>query len=425
MPQRLADRRELEAHQAARLAALVERTLVGNRFYRDKWLPAGLNRFVPQSLDDLKNLPFTTKDELLADQERHPPYGTALNFPPETYTRIHQTSGTKGKPLRWLDTPESWEWMLGCWRQIYALAGIGAGERIFFPFSFGPFLGFWTAFDAAAKLGCLCLPGGGLSTLARLRMTIDHQVGVLCCTPTYAIHLAHAAEEAGVDLATEARVHTLIVAGEPGGNIPATRARIERAWNARVIDHSGLTEVGPLATESKARPGGLYILEADYIAEVLDPATGEPTPPGEIGELIVTNLGRVGSPLFRYRTGDLVRPNPPKPDDELPFVWLEGGILGRRDDMVPLRGNNFYPSSLEAVLRRFDEILEYRIEIDTTSPLAELHVELEPTPAAPSSLAARVAQTIRDELLFRADVTLVPPGTLPRFEMKASRVRRK
>lgn len=413
------DRPQLEAHQSARLDVLLRQTWRANPFYRAKWQAAGLG----PDVRELARYPLTTKDELVDDQAANPPYGTCLSEPIERYVRLHQTSGTKGSPIRWLDTPESWAAMLGCWRQIYELAELAAGERIFFPFSFGPFLGFWTAFDAATQLGYLAIPGGGLSTLARLRMTIDHQAGALCCTPTYALHLAQAATEAGIDLAKEARVRTIIVAGEPGGSIPATRARIESAWNARVIDHSGLTEVGPLATEARARPGGLYLLEADYIAEILDPTTHSPTKPGDIGELIVTNLGRLGSPLVRYRTGDLVREGPADP--VIPFRWLAGGILGRRDDMVPLRGNNFYPSSLEAVLRRFAEVVEYRVEIDTTSPLAELRVEVEPTPGADANLAVRLAQTIRDELLFRAEVTLVPPGSLPRFEMKASRVVRK
>jgi phenylacetate-CoA ligase len=414
-----ADRSQLEAHQTARLDTLLRHSWRSNAFYRAKWQAAGLG----PDVTDLSRYPFTTKSELVEDQAAHPPYGTCLSEPLDRYTRLHQTSGTHGKPLRWLDTPESWAWMLDCWRQVYAFAEVPAGERVFFPFSFGPFLGFWTAFDAATQAGYLAIPGGGLSTLARLRMTIDHQVGALCCTPTYALHLAQAAHDAGIDLTKEARVRTILVAGEPGGSIPATRARIESAWNARVIDHSGLTEVGPLAGEARARPGGMYLLEADYIAEILDPVTPTPTRPGDIGELVVTNLGRLGSPLVRYRTGDLVREGPADPG--APFRWLEGGILGRRDDMVPLRGNNFYPSSLEAVLRRFPEVVEYRVEIDTSSPLAELRVEVEPTPTADAGLGERLARTIRDELLFRAEVTLVAVGSLPRFEMKASRVVRK
>jgi len=414
-----ANRADIEAQQMARLASLFVELQRTNRFWQAKW--AGLAALEVKSLAELERLPLTTKAELIADQECYSPYGTNLTFPRDAYTRLHQTSGTKGKPLRWLDTPESWEWMLGCWRQIYEKAGVGRGERIVFPFSFGPFLGFWTAFDAAASIGCLAIPGGGLSTGARLSLLIDNQATVLCCTPTYALHLAQAAREDGIDLPGRAKVKTLIVAGEPGGSIPATRARIEEAWNARVIDHTGLTEVGPLATECVERPGSLEVLEGDYIAEVRDPATLAPTPPGEIGELIVTNLGRRGSPLLRYRTGDLVRPEWPSHG----FLRLAGGVLGRVDDMIPLRGNNFYPSGLEAVIRRFPEVVEYQVEVDTRNPLAELHIDVEPAANAGAGLAERIVRAIRDDLLFRADVTIVAGGSLPRFEMKASRVKRR
>lgn len=415
-----ASREEIEAVQAERLSSLLADLWDRNRFWRAKWSEVGLKSVEVRSLRDLELLPLTTKTELLADQERHPPYGTNLTEPIEAYTRLHQTSGTKGRPLRWLDTPESWNWLLGCWRQIFAKAEVGKNDRVFFPFSFGPFLGFWTAFDAAISMGCLAIPGGGLSTGARLHLLIENQATAVCCTPTYALHMAMAAREANIDLAAS-NVRTIIVAGEPGGSIPATRARIETAWNARVIDHTGLTEVGPLATECRDRPGSLDVLEGDFIAEIRDPATLAPTAPGDVGELIVTNLGRRGSPLIRYRTGDLVRPHWPGEG----FLRLEGGVLGRVDDMIPLRGNNFYPSSLEAVVRSFPEVVEYQVEVDTTSPLAELRIDIEPVPNAPPDLATRIARAIRDELLFRADITLVEQGKLPRFEMKAQRVKRK
>ena len=145
----------------------------------------------------------------------------------------------------------------------------------------------------------------------------------------------------------------MVVAGEPGGSIPATRSRIERGWGARVFDHSGMTEIGPMAIECPANPAGLHVLEDDYIAEVIDPETTQPVAPGQIGELVLTNLGRRGSPLLRCRTGDLVRVNPGQPCAcGVRFARLDGGILGRCDDMIHLRGNNVYPSALEVALRR-------------------------------------------------------------------------
>ena len=358
-------------------------------------------------------LPFTTKAELLADQQVNPPYGSALTYPIIRYARMHQTSGTTtGRPLRWLDTPESWDWMLGCWRRIFELIGLRSDDRLCFAFSFGPFLGFWTAFESASRAGYFVLPGGGLSSSARLRFLLDHSATVVFCTPTYALHLAEVAAADGIDLASSS-VRMLVVAGEPGGSIPATRKRIESSWGARVIDHSGMTEIGPMAVESVDQPGGLAVLEGDYIAEVTQPdAQG-------IGELVVTNLGRIGSPLIRYRTGDLVKPL----TESNGKVRLEGGILGRVDDMIHVRGNNIYPAAIEAVVRRFAEIAEFRLVVDRRGSLTNLRIEIECMPSADESvLVDHVAKALKDELLFRADVVRVPPGTLPRFEMKAHRI---
>jgi phenylacetate-CoA ligase len=393
-----------------RLAELLRTILPTHRFYARKF--AGL------PLDDWQKLPFTTKDELLANQAEHPPYGELLTYPLERYTRLHQTSGTRGAPLRWLDTPESWERMLDCWRKMFAIVGVTAADRLLFAFSFGPFLGFWTAFEAASRLGCLCLASGGLSSGARLRMLLDNRATVVLCTPTYALHLAEFAREHGVRIEG---VRCLIVAGEPGGSIPATRARIEKAWNARVFDHCGMTEIGPLAIECPAAPGGLHILEDDYFAEVL-PLDGQSNPANREteGELVLTNLGRVGSPLIRYRTGDLVRVDPTPCPCGRKGMRLAGGILGRTDDMIAIRGNNFYPSALENVLRRFAEVVEYRVTIDRQTALAEMRIEIEAM--AGPDLTKRIVDAIRDELMFRAEVALVAPGTLPRFEMKAQRI---
>jgi phenylacetate-CoA ligase len=420
VPQDHLDRHALEILQRERLRALLDEILPANPFYARKL--AGCTADSIGSLEDLQRLPFTTKSELLADQENHPPYGQMLTYATSRYNRLHQTSGTLGRPLRWLDTPQSWNWMLDCWEQMYRIAGIRADDRLFFPFSFGPFLGFWTAFDAAARRGALCLPGGGMSSGARLRFLLENQATVVLCTPTYALRLAEVAREERINLA-DAPVRAIIVAGEPGGSIPATRARIEAAWGARVFDHSGLTEVGPAAIECPNNPGGLHILEADYLLEVVDPAQATPVKPGQAGELVLTNLGRWGSPLIRYRTGDLVQVDPRPCPCGLAYVRLQGGILGRTDDMIYLRGNNLYPGALEAVIRRFADVAEYRVQVHQNGSLAELRIELEPVPSAlGKALAQQVGRAIRDELLFRAEVTAVAPGTLPRFEMKAQRV---
>ena len=405
---------DLRAAQLAHVRELLAAVLPGNAFYARKF--AGL------ITDDFANLPFTTKAELAADQAAHPPYGTNLTFAVERYSRLHQTSGTStGQPLRWLDTAESWEWVLGCWREYFRLMGLKPGDRLFFPFSFGPFLGFWSAFDAAARSGFLSIPGGGMSSSARLKCLLEHRCTVLFATPTYALHLGEVAAKEGIDLPGSS-VRAVVVAGEPGGNIPATRERIEAVWGARVFDHYGMTEVGPVAVEADDGPGQMYLLESEYLAEVVEPATGAVVPDGATGELVLTNFGRVGSPLIRYRTGDLVRIATDSDASGRTWRRLDGGILGRADDMIHVRGNNLYPSAIEAIVRRFPEVAEYRLHVDQSNPLADLRIEVEPTSGDGRALAETIGRAVRAELLFRVEVTAAPPGSLPRFELKARRV---
>ncbi len=344
-------RDQIHAAQLASLQKLLGEVAASNAFYGPRLRAAGLGGDV-ESLADFARLELTTKSQVIDDQLAHPPYGSNLTYPMARYTRYHQTSATTGTPMRWLDTNESWAWMVSNWRQVYEAAGVGAADRVLFAFSFGPFLGFWTAFEAAAQIGCLCLPGGGLSSAARLKMLLDNHVTVLCCTPTYAIRLAEAAGESGIDL-TQSAVRLIIVAGEPGGSVPATRQLISERWNgARVFDHHGMTEVGPVTYECPEQPGVLHVIETSYLAEVIDPQTLEPVPGGETGELVLTTLGRIGSPLLRYRTGDLVRGETAGAcacgRSEMRLV---GGILARVDDMVVVRGVNVFPTAIDQIIR--------------------------------------------------------------------------
>jgi len=425
-------RADLERAQSARLAGLVAEVLPRNRFWQAKFALAGVQANGIQSLDDLPRLPFTTKAEILADQAARPPYGSNLTYGIADYSRLHQTSGTTGTPLRWLDNRVSWDWILGCWDQLFGLMGLRRDDRLFFPFSFGPFLGFWAGFEGANRLGNLCIAAGGMSSPARLNLLLENRATIVCCTPTYALRLAEVAAEQKIDLAASP-VRAILVAGEPGGNIPATRRRIEAAWGATVVDHWGMTELGPLAIESLDEPGGLYVLETECIAEVIDPQTERPVPPGTEGELVITNLGRAGSPLIRYRTGDRVRAGVPSVSKDPAqirshLLFLPGGILGRTDEMITIRGNNLYPAALEDVIRDFDGIAEFRIELRTVKAMQHVKIEIEPTTALDASsvakLADQVAETIKSRWHFQAEVVAVATGSLPRFEMKGRRFHR-
>jgi len=416
-------RKAVLAHQHRRLRTLLAAIHGGNRFYTRKLDDAGVRLDALRFPDDLHTLPLTTKHELAADQEAAPPWGTAHTEPIDRYTRYNQTSSTTGRPLRWLDTNESWQWALDCWKAVYRAARIGAADRVFFPFGFGPFLGFWTAFDAGSQIGALCVPGGGMSSLARLGLVEIVRPTVICCTPTYALRLAEVARTAGaIDLA-HSGVRVVIVAGEPGGSIPATRTQIERGWGARVIDHHGLTEVGPVSFECWEAPGNMHLNECEFICEVLDPDTAEPVPDGELGELVVTNLGRTASPVIRYRTRDIVRlEREPCPCGRT-LTRAEGGILSRADDMVCVRGVNVYPTAIEAVVRRFPGIVEYRTTVSACDTLHSLTIEIELGPGAPdqTTVATQLTQSLHEAMGLTVPVRVVAPEMLPRFEMKANR----
>ncbi len=426
------DRVSLEERQLARLRTLLKTVMGSNSFWQERladFVRAGEKNAGIESLKDLQSFPMTTKTDLVDDQSQRPPYGTNLTFGRNDYSRLHQTSGTTtGTPMRWLDTPESWQWFLNSWAQIFRMVGLTSEDRLCFPFSFGPFIGFWAAFEGANRLGNLCLAGGGMSSQQRLSLITDNQSTILCCTPTYALRLAEVAAEQGGDLAAGS-VRMLIVAGEPGGSIPSIRSRIESAWGARVIDHWGMTEIGALGVECAENPSGLHILESECIAEIINPETLEPATADSLGvrrgELVVTNLGRLGSPLIRYRTGDLVESDSEACVCGRALLRLKGGILGRADDMITIRGNNVFPSSVEAILREFDQLAEFRIEVRTVRSMHQILLQLEPRPdlsvSESKTLAQLVKNTIKDHLNFQPEVQLVEQNSLPRFELKGRR----
>ena len=366
--------------------------------------------------DDFDRLPLTTKAELLADQEAHPPYGTNLTYPFDRYVRLHQTSGSSGThPLRWLDTAESWEWWLRIWSDhVYRAAGVTAKDRLFFAFSFGPFIGFWTAFGGAQRLGALAISGGSMTTEQRIHTMIELGATVLLSTPTYALRLAEVARGIGLDPAA-AQVRVTIHAGEPGASIPATRGAIEAAYSATCFDHTGMTELGPTGHSCSQRDG-IHAVESEFIFEVLD----ENGRPANEGELVATNLGRWGMPLIRYRTGDRVVVSRDICSCGNPFMKLVGGIRGRVDDMFTVRGVNLYPSQVEDIVRRHKRVTEFVIERRRVRQMDEvvLLLEIDGTDTSTERLEAE----LRQALGVRLECRVVPAGTLPRSDLKAKRI---
>jgi len=414
-------RKALETLQIEKLCSMLEQIYGRNRFYTDKFNAAGIHPDSIQTLDDLKRLPLTSKSELVQAQSDALPFGSNTTFEESAYSRFHQTSGTTGTPLRVLDTPESWDWWGRCWGHVLAGAGLTENDRMFVPFSFGPFIGFWAAVEGAQKINALMIPGGGRDSLQRLHLMKELGATAMCCTPTYALRLAEVAQESSFDL-SEIPLRTLIHAGEPGANVPATKVRIESVWNAKCYDHAGASEIGAHSFECEIQPNGTHVTESEFIVEVLNPETLEPVPAGEQGELIITNLGRIGYPVIRYRSGDLVVLNQQKCTCGRSYARFEGGVLGRADDMVVVRGINVFPSAVENLVRQCESVEEFRITVTTDREMGNLAIELELSKNAnPESARKTVDQTIQNGLSLRPEITLVPSGSLPRFEMKAKR----
>ncbi len=414
-------RKALEALQIEKLRSMLKQIYGRNRFYTDKLDAAGIHPESIKTLEDFKSLPLTSKAELVQAQSDALPFGSNTTFEESAYSRFHQTSGTTGTPLRVLDTPESWNWWGRCWGHVLAGAGLTENDRLFVPFSFGPFIGFWAAVEGARKINALMIPGGGRDSLQRLHLMKELGTTAMCCTPTYALRLAEVAQESGFDL-SEIPLQTLIHAGEPGANVPATKARIESVWNAKCYDHAGASEIGAHSFECEVQPNGTHVIESEFIVEVLNPETLEAVPAGEQGELIITNLGRIGYPVMRYRSGDLVVLNSQKCVCGRTFSRFEGGVLARADDMVVVRGINVFPSAVENLVRQCETVEEFRITVSTNREMANLAIELELSKTAnPESARKTVDQAIQNELSLRPEITFVPSGSLPRFEMKAKR----
>lgn len=404
-------RERLRVHQLEKLNRLLDAILPKNRFYAAKFdgLPRRLER-----LEQLEQFPLTTKDELLGET----PTGLArhLTFDVERYSRYHRTSGTKGHPMAILDTADDWRWWIGTWQYVLDAAGIGERDRVLMAFSFGPFIGFWSAHDAVVARGALAIPTGGMSSLARLQLIQSIGATVIFCTPSYALHLAEVARNERLK-PNEGSVRLLVVAGEPGGSIPSVRRQIESAWGAEVHDHCGATEIGPWGfTDRQAR--GLVVNEAEFIAEFLPVEHTVAGQSGPLAELVLTTLGRAGAPVIRYRTGDLVRPSFSASENDGSWVVLDGGILGRIDDMIIVRGVNVYPSSIEQVIREFPEVDEFRLVLRKRGLLDHLTVEVENR----AGDVARIAQRLQVRLGLNVDVEPLPLGSLPRSEGKSRRL---
>ena len=413
-------RDQLQQLQLEKLQAMMTEMWGKNQFYTNKWKAAGVTPGDIKTLADLAKLPLTTKKELVQDQADNGPFGTNLTYSVDKYVRFHQTSGTTGKPLKVMDTDESWDWWGKCW--AYVLSGAGGTDRarVVVGCVCVHVVGCWAVVEGARKLGASRVPGGGCDSIQRLELMKEMGATALACTPTYAIRLAEVAREQGFDM-SEIPMQRTIHAGEPGANIPATKKRIEQAWHAKCFDHAGASEVGAHSFECEVQPGGTHLIESEYIAEVLDPETLEPVAPGEKGELVITNLGRWAFPVVRYRTGDVVRANLDRCECGRTFMRFDGGVIGRADDMVTVRGVNVFPAAVENIIRQFNQVDEFRITVRTVKHMDEMEVEFELEEGADEAVLNEINEKLYTMLGFRPKLRVVARDSLPRFDMKAKR----
>jgi phenylacetate-CoA ligase len=431
--------RELETLDRARLRRLQDEKLrrlmnelATNHFYQERFQAAGIKSTDVREFADLRRaLPFTTKDELVQEQLAHPPFGRLLTYAPSHYQYFHQTSGTTASPLKWLDTNEDWETWMRCWACVYRGAGVSERDRVFCAFSFGPYVSHWSAIGGARFIGALTLAGGGMNSEQRLRTIFDNRCTVLVCTPTYALHLAEVARQRGLNLRDSA-IRLTIHAGEPGASVPNVRKQIEEAWGARCYDHAGATEVGAWAFDCEARDDAIHLNEADFIFELREMKSGEVFSVEEAasnidaqGELVITNLGRAGMPVLRYRTGDLVEVSNEPCACGRSFARIKGGVIGRADDMLIVRGVNLYPSAVDNLLRSLPHIIEYEVLIRRLADMDDLLIKLETDDAQPFAETERATlEAFRTQFAIRVSIQQAEPGSLPRYEFKARRYKR-
>jgi phenylacetate-CoA ligase len=422
------DRSELEALQLIKLRRVCEWASARSAHYQRTFADAGFEPAQLRSLDDVRRIPFLTREEWMASQADHPPFGHLPVVGPEQAIRLHTTSGTSGRtPIRVLDTAKDWAWMGEMWAYGLWAFGVRPADVAYVAFGYGSFIGFWGLHYGLEKMGVLNIPGGAQTTENRVRQIIDFGATMVASTPTYAIRLAQEAERLGIDL-PGSKVQRLILSGEPAGSIPQTKALIERMWGAKAGDTAGMTEIGTIMMfECAEQPGGAHIIEDHVLEEVVDPATGERVEYGQEGERVVTSFGRAGIPLLRYRSADLVRKVPAdRCSCGRTFDLYEGGILGRVDDMKLVRGTNVYPRAVEGVVREFSGIEEFQLVLHREGLHDEITLRVELGDQVTEPGWVHMAEQLRKELAashegLRFNVERAAPGELPRFELKAKR----
>ncbi|QRP43138.1 phenylacetate--CoA ligase family protein [Amycolatopsis sp. FDAARGOS 1241] len=418
---------QLRELQLAALRKQLEYVGAHSDFYRARWRELGFEPGDVRTLEDLRRLPVVTKADYVADLDAAAPWGTNVTADPRDVRRVHFSSGTTGRPA-----PVLWSAAdLARWADLYARTGYAQGVRdtdvYQCLFGYAWFVGGLGATLGYERLGATVLPGGSSETERQIETMFRYGTTAISGTPSFILHLAEAAEAKGTPL-TGSAVRRIQVGGEPGAGVPATRAHIERRWGAKCFDGYGSLEFQPIAWECEEQAGG-HLVEDFAFAEIVDPQTHEPVPDGTPGALVLTHLDKQATPLVRWWTGDIVVRDSERCGCGRTHSRLAGGVVGRADDMLVVRGVNLFPSAVEQVVRRTAGTTgEYLIVLDedVTDPATgyltgiKLRVEVEQGVAA--DFGPRLAAAVRAELTVRCVAEPVPEGSLPRSTHKTKRV---
>lgn len=390
--------------------------------YREKL--KGVDPKEIRTREDLRQLPLTDKEDLRRAQEGagRGLYGDLLGVPWEDVTTFRQTSGTTGRPVYVPETYESWQWRVEAWCHILWMAGFREADRVFMPFGYNVYVAFWEGHYAAEKIGCEVVPGGALDTKGRIDKMREVSATAMMSTPTYGLHMAEEAQKMGID-PKEIGIRRILCAGEPMPG--ATRRLLEEVWGAEVYDHIGGTEPCGWAGMCQQRDG-LHVIEPFFLVEILDRETmSREVGEGEEGVAVVTPLGRRSFPLIRFNTKDVVVRGKDGCACGRTSMMIRQ-VLGRADDLVKVRGVLFNPVSVEEVLREeFPEVREYEVLLERKGAMDEITLRVEPEQEMGKeyhlALRGRLIERLKMKTNLRFEIEVLPPGTLPRYTLKAKR----
>ena len=413
--------------QLKKFKRIVEWGYNNSPFYKRHYKAAGFEPGDIKTFDDIKKVPKIEKGMLRDVQQNDPfPYGDMLAVPREKISVFRQTSGTTGTPVYQGDTWQDWEWWAESWCYIMYAQGYRDTDRVFIPFGYNIFVAFWAMHYGSEKLGCETIPGGVLDTDARILKLKELKCTGMGATPTYILGMADRAHKLGIDPAKDLNIQRITVAGEPGGSVPNTKKRMQDLWGCKVYDHIGATEIGAWSYECTEQPGALHINEALFLVEIEDIDTGEIiTEPGKRGKMIITALDRIGKPCIRFDSKDVIEWSAKDCDCGRTYRMIEGGVVGRSDDITKVKGVLLAPTAIEEAVRSIPELgYEYEVVVTKNGDLDDIALKIE-IKEGKESQQEQILANLKDQLRVKTNlgykISVHPYGSLPRYDVKAKR----